>query len=300
MRSEYGVMHNRAFFEQVRSAVKERVCDLPEGIDKTGAFRLLTERRGASSLVEVGREIWVPDDHPVVEALIRPGDALGVLAQWMRLECFSHTHNRTRITDTSRAGDGLRLVLEHHAIDGGVVDAASHLFVWGVIVGLFERARLPVDRVRLLAGDAIMFENGKVPAFHDVPEAAHLAEFSWAETQSRAKSVPIASKPHLPETVQQLLASDVTRTWKVQQVARRLGVSPRSLQRTLRDGDATFSELLITARLSRARELLEDARLSLAEVAFCAGFSDQAHLTRIARARWMLAPSQFRTLLTSA
>src|SRR5690606_17232129 len=128
--------------ERVRRAVQSRVTDLPEGSDKTAAFRLLALRVGASSLLEVGREIWVSDDHPVVDALVRPGTVLGVIERWMRLERFSHTHNRTRIVETSTAGDKLRLVLEHHAVDGQTIDTQSHLFVWGVLVGLFERARL--------------------------------------------------------------------------------------------------------------------------------------------------------------
>jgi transcriptional regulator GlxA family with amidase domain len=37
--------------------------------------------------------------------------------------------------------------------------------------------------------------------------------------------------------------------------------------------------------------------LSLADVAFCAGFADQAHFARGARKRWLLSPSQFKVLL---
>lgn len=290
-------MHNRAFFERVLRAVRTRIRDLPQDIDKSEAFRLLGLRAGASSLFEIGREIWDSDDHPVVDALIRPGEVLGILERWMLLERFSHTHNRTRIVNVTATSTGLRVVLEHHAEGDRVIDAESHLFVWGVIVGLFERAHLPAERVLLCNQPTPLLESGILSAFHDLPTPSHLAEFTWTETCSPGRPLPTQAQLPSSEAVRQLLASDVTRTFKVTEVARHLGVSTRTLQRNLQAAGESFSGLVLRTRLARAHELLQDARLSLTDVAFAAGFSDQAHLTRAARTHWMLAPSQFRALV---
>src|SRR5690606_17402101 len=139
-RPEQGMMHNRAFFERVLRAVELRLGNLPQDVDKSEALRLLTSQAGASSLFSLGREIWGSDEHPVLDALIRNGEVMGILDRWMLLERFSHTHNRTRIVDVSATTAGLRVVLEHHAEGDRAVDAESHLFVWGVVSGLFERA----------------------------------------------------------------------------------------------------------------------------------------------------------------
>lgn len=290
-------MHNRAFFERVLRAVEVRLGNLPQDVDKSEALRLLTSRAGASSLFSLGREIWGTDDHPVLDALVRTGEVMGILDRWMLLERFSHTHNRTRIVDVSATTAGLRVVLEHHAEGDRAVDAESHLFVWGVVAGLFERAHLPAERVLLCNGNTLLWENGVLAAFRDLPPQTQLAEFTWTTTSCRERPLPLVAALPPSEAVRQLLASDVTRAFKVHEVARHLGVSSRTLQRSLQATGESFSGLVRKTRLARARELLNDARLSLADVAFAAGFSDQAHLARVARTHWLLAPSQFRALV---
>ena len=65
----------------------------------------------------------------------------------------------------------------------------------------------------------------------------------------------------------------------------------RHLKRTL---NASAYAFVIERRLQRARELLSRSALSLTEVAAAAGFSDQAHLTRMFRARLGVTPGQYR------
>jgi transcriptional regulator GlxA family with amidase domain len=51
---------------------------------------------------------------------------------------------------------------------------------------------------------------------------------------------------------------------------------------------------LIRSRIERARELLAGTDLSLSEIAFATGFSDQSHLTRHFRQMIGMTPGQFR------
>ena len=57
-------------------------------------------------------------------------------------------------------------------------------------------------------------------------------------------------------------------------VARRLGMSVRTLQRRLGEEGTSFREIRDSVRLSRARRLLTEARLSISEVAERLGFAD--------------------------
>ena len=73
----------------------------------------------------------------------------------------------------------------------------------------------------------------------------------------------------------------------------------RSLQRELAGEGTSFSRVVDELRLARARELLEDQRVKLIEVADELGYSDAAHLTR-AFQRWTgMAPGAYRRRLAA-
>ena len=77
-------------------------------------------------------------------------------------------------------------------------------------------------------------------------------------------------------------------------VASRLAMSGRTLQRRLAEQGASFQELVEEARRDLAMRLLRDTDFTLSEVAFMTGFSEQSALTRAFK-RWMgLTPGVFR------
>jgi len=53
-------------------------------------------------------------------------------------------------------------------------------------------------------------------------------------------------------------------------------------------------QFVIQQRVKRARELLSASKLSVAEIAYRTGFSDQSHLTRVLRRHTGLTPRAFR------
>jgi AraC family transcriptional regulator len=65
----------------------------------------------------------------------------------------------------------------------------------------------------------------------------------------------------------------------------------RHLRRTLNSSAYAF---VIERRLLRAKQLLRAGDLSLKEIAAAAGFSDQAHMTRLFRAKLGMTPGAFR------
>jgi AraC family transcriptional regulator len=66
----------------------------------------------------------------------------------------------------------------------------------------------------------------------------------------------------------------------------------RHLQRTLHASSYAF---VVERRIQRARHLLRIGDLSLKEIAAAAGFSDQAHMTRMFRAKLGMTPGQYRS-----
>jgi AraC-like DNA-binding protein len=77
-------------------------------------------------------------------------------------------------------------------------------------------------------------------------------------------------------------------------IARRLGLSPRSLQRRLAEEGTTFARLVDETRRAVALELLSDRRVTIEEIAFLLGFADVRGFRR-AFERWTgTSPRAFR------
>lgn len=75
------------------------------------------------------------------------------------------------------------------------------------------------------------------------------------------------------------------RDLKVNDAAHFLGMSVRSLQRYLQDQKTSFSDILDSTRESLAKKYLADETLSIAEVGFLLGFSEQSTFQRAFK-RW--------------
>ena len=81
---------------------------------------------------------------------------------------------------------------------------------------------------------------------------------------------------------------------RIEAIARRLGMSSRTLQRRLADQHCAYAELVERARRGLATDLLREGRYGLAEIAFLCGYSDQSTFSRAFR-RWEgKTPASFR------
>ena len=80
-------------------------------------------------------------------------------------------------------------------------------------------------------------------------------------------------------------------------VARGLGISERSLHRSLGEGATTFAAALAGYRMQAARRMLGDPRfdrLGIAEIGFRVGFTDASHFVRQCRRHLGLTPGALR------
>ena len=75
----------------------------------------------------------------------------------------------------------------------------------------------------------------------------------------------------------------------IQTVAERLHVSPRTVQRRLKEWGFSFEEILDDVRRTKAVEYLRSGQLTALETAYLLGYSDPAHFTRAFR-RWTGVP----------
>ncbi|PTS82186.1 AraC family transcriptional regulator [Pseudomonas sp. HMWF032] len=83
----------------------------------------------------------------------------------------------------------------------------------------------------------------------------------------------------------------------LQQIAARLALSPRTLQRRLREAGLSFNQLVDETRQQLVLNYLRDPALELAEIAFLVGFSEPGSLARAFR-RWTgQSPGEYRRCL---
>lgn len=104
------------------------------------------------------------------------------------------------------------------------------------------------------------------------------------DADERLATLPV--KFDFPEQVARIvLASLSTGDATIELVAARLGSSPRTVQRRLRDQGVAFNDLIAKIRYDLSRRYLGDPALTLTDVAFLLGYSDLSAFSRAFR-RW--------------
>lgn len=126
---------------------------------------------------------------------------------------------------------------------------------------------------------------GSDPALHAIlRDHAELLLAARAGSNQNVGSVRAAVREHLREGVPSL-----------EEVARTLRTTARTLQRRLSEEGATFQEVVESEREALAREMLTDRRMSVGEVAFALHYSDSSGFVRAFR-RWTgTTPGEYRS-----
>jgi AraC-like DNA-binding protein len=102
--------------------------------------------------------------------------------------------------------------------------------------------------------------------------------------------------PFICELQDNIFQSIKERSPNIDYVADKMAISRASLQRRLKERNHNFSEMLDHTRLNLAKFYLEQKKLSLTEIAWLLGFSDQTAFSRSFK-RWLgMSPLEFRRL----
>lgn len=118
---------------------------------------------------------------------------------------------------------------------------------------------------------------------------AKTAEERLAARRREALDAPLVAA--VRERIRAQLMHDSAR---LPDVARAMGLTERTLQRKLGDAGASFTGLLDSTRRELAEQYLRDARITLTEVAFLLGFSQQSNFNHAFRAWFGTTPAAWR------
>lgn len=147
------------------------------------------------------------------------------------------------------------------------------------------------DRDALLVSSALLRRPNRlgdrsISRFFDTHLQEELSKFDDAASLERRVRLQVS----------QALSQGVPR---ISELAGRLGMSGRTLQRRLSDRGYSFQTLVDESRRELAQRLLRETEYPLAEVAFLTGFSEQSAFNRAFR-RWAgQTPRSFRIQVTS-
>ena len=80
-------------------------------------------------------------------------------------------------------------------------------------------------------------------------------------------------------------------------VAEIVGMGERTLQRRLAQSGSTYSDIVQEARFSIASDLMADADLNIADIAFAAGYDNEPHFSRAFKRLTGMTPRDYRCSL---
>lgn len=122
-----------------------------------------------------------------------------------------------------------------------------------------------------------------------------LQEQSVVAPGSPANRLSMQTCSAATQTALSLIEAGVGQAISVSELAERIGISRRELLRRFRrELASTPSRVLADRRLDRARSLILNTRLPLAQIAESVGYSSQSHLTSSYRSRFGVTPAQQR------
>ena len=295
------------------AAAESRRRDLPlraaaaEGTESFGAigFSCMTSPTVAGAFAHLARYYGV----------------LSTAARWWLVE---ERGRRGAGRRSARADQRLRLEYELQPLPGAATETGRALAIEFALAEVVHFARLfaaaPLEIVEVLLPHAAPEEGAAAHEAHfrapvrwgearaalvlerrvfDVPlSKADPALLAYFERQADALAAAHAAdeQQELSARVRRLLVDALPAgPPSAENVARRLGVSARSLRRRLGDEGTSFQALLESTRSELAQRHLRDPQLTVSEIAFLVGFSELSPFQRAFR-RWTgMSPRDFRT-----
>jgi AraC family transcriptional regulator len=119
-------------------------------------------------------------------------------------------------------------------------------------------------------------------------------------TRSATTEEAPGARPHWLRRAVEYLHGHYRETISLHDLARRVDIDPSHLARTFRGHfGCTMSEYVRKLRVDHARKELLATSKPLSEIAYAAGFSDQAHFSRVFRQHTGLTPGSYRKVATA-
>lgn len=258
------------------------------------------EKLGPAAILAIGKGVHRLPITPMAPVLLAADGALDLLLRWQRMERYFHGRHRVAIMAHSEYS----IELEHRSLAWGEISIGEHLFVAGLLAELLQIVGCKGLSLSLGETEVELIREGAIVntlSLHDHWEesaSTHQWTFSWSSlilnTTYTEHSVRVNGS--ITDKVSSLLSSDLSKAWRVAAVAQTLGMSTRSLQRSLARVGTNFQHCLRSLRADKAAKLLKERSNTPAAVGYVCGYSDQAHFSREFKLRFNVSPSEYAAL----
>ena len=267
-----------------RIAVQIDVTDLPlkagasMRCDDYGAlglaFKAAPTLRGSYARIERYARLWTNvvayELEPVGEETWFHLHRTGPRGLGMRLSNEATLASAIAIAREVSSGGSVPL-REVHLSHSALKDTSRHVAYFGCPV-IFSSDR-----------DAILFANSTLDLPNTLGDQG-ITQFLLGHLDQELASVSVVTD--LKDRIRDLIARSLSEGLpKMEDIARRLGISVRSLHRRLSADGLSFQTLTEATRKELAEGLLSDPHYSLAEIAFLTGFAEQSSFNRAFK-RW--------------
>ncbi len=95
--------------------------------------------------------------------------------------------------------------------------------------------------------------------------------------------------------VRRLIDNDVSRGWRVTEVARHFGMSEATFRRWLAKSGPGFAQILLHTRLEKGLTLLQTTAMPVSQIALECGFKTPSHFSDAFRKRFGIKPKMIRS-----
>jgi AraC-like DNA-binding protein len=254
---------------------------------------------GMACLPLLGRGVSHLRHEPTHAALTAEAGPPGVVSRWQRLERYVHSRHRCVVT----AQEAFTMTMAHRSVVAGEAPSAPEdLVVLGVLAALMSEAGTEGLEVRI--SGVPVWPQPDPQGLRRLVRRQACGTWTWRWQGVRAAhAVGSAPSPELPaddawpptaHAVWRCLTSDLTHPWRGPDIAERLGMPWRSVQRRLAAAGLSLTALQAEARCRSGAWRLLNTTEPVAQVGFLSGFSDQPHFTRALRQRVGLTPAAYR------
>ena len=263
----------------------------------------LEEINGPAVLVRLGRYLAAKEQEPILTMLRHSATPSMIADRWRRLEGYSHARARSAFSITGKS-----MTIHRGVVRGQPPARVENLLLLGFLIGLLEAAGAEnIDAAILPShGPAVrVTRKGRISSKLAFSGRGLRFRINWSSFEQVSSSYPFMA--NMPGTapsigaqrpvVQQIcsfLEHDIGRSWTIDEVASAFDTSGRTLQRRLQQANSRFSDLLRLVRVREACRLLSGTRLSVGEIGFWCGFTDNAHFSRDFRRLMAMPPSVYR------
>ena len=108
-------------------------------------------------------------------------------------------------------------------------------------------------------------------------------------------SLKVDQTKQLECQLRDIIASDLERRWRINDVATQIGCSEATLRRRLADCHTSYSKIMMTVRLEHGLAMLQSSEQSITTIAYQCGFASPSHFSQCFKHRFNIAPSQIRS-----